>query len=93
MIKYATLCLNELGQTWLDCIIAEEKHPEFRKYRMTLEEAKMFCFMYGENGVFGWRLPTHQEATNNEELAGCWHQGDKDDKNDLTYYVRPVKDV
>jgi hypothetical protein len=93
MIKFARLCLNEIDQTWFDCIIAKEKHPEFCKYQMTFEAAKMFCFMYSENGDFGWRLPTQEEATNNKELAGCWHQGDDQTENSLTYYVRPVKDV
>lgn len=97
MIKYAKLCLNDLGKSWLECIVAEPKDPTFYKYRMSLAEAKMFCFCYEEDGVVGWRLPTKDEAINNDELAGCWHQGDLDSEYEWvtsgTYFVRPVKGV
>ena len=64
------------------------------KQLLSIDEAIMFVTFYEEDGIKGWRFPTYDEALDNNELIGCWHQDDLKEEwpSDERYYVRPVRD-
>lgn len=65
---------------------------------MTFDEAQMYCFVYQENNLSGWRLPTRDEFEqyiNPHPLDPCFIWLAKGYNVDTTklYRVVPVKDV
>jgi hypothetical protein len=59
---------------------------------LTYAEAQMYCFVYEENNIRGWRLPTEDEYVNHNEIWG-WVQDDERQDEYGTLRVTPVRDL
>jgi hypothetical protein len=63
---------------------------EMSKFRMTYEEAVMYCFSLNINGKIGWRLPTIEEFDGNVNFV--WNFNDQTNRNN-SWHVIPVRDL
>jgi hypothetical protein len=61
--------------------------------RITMEEAKLYCFSLNIDGKIGWRLPTEREYYNEYNIPMlCWNQ-DSNVRPGMIRGTVPVRDL
>ena len=60
------------------------------EFKMTYDEAVMYCFSLNINGKIGWRLPTIEEFDCNGNFV--WYLNDQSNRNNR-WHVIPVRDL